>query len=126
MTEFADLLQKYGGWGLSAILMLAVIRLYQDNQALSRGFVERIIAGLAAATAAAGGVEKALAELTRLMEASRETVGGHSNRLDVLVEKIQHGFGNTSAAMQAVANELQRLKDRDDRRQSDHDTRGRS
>ena len=80
MTEFAALLKDYGGWGLSAILMVVIIRLYADNQALSKGFIERIIAGLAAATAAAGGVEKALGELNRLMDASRDAVGGQRQR----------------------------------------------
>lgn len=122
--ELYDLLSK-GGWGLSAILMLVIVVLYRDNQKLSTGYIERIIAGLDAATGAAGSVQAALNELRNLIDASGKAVGEHSHQIAILVEKVQHGFGNTASAMQAVANELQRLRDRDERRQRDQDDRGR-
>jgi hypothetical protein len=123
--ELAGILKDYGPWGLSAILMVVVAKLYADNQKLSTGYIERIIAGLDAATGAATSVQGALNELRNLMDSSGKAVGEHSHQIAILVEKVQHGFGNTASAMQAVANELTRLRDRDDRRQRDHDDRGR-
>ncbi|GEM_PF-5790509 len=123
--ELAGILKDYGPWGLCAILMLVIAKLYRDNQTLSTGYIERIIAGLDAATGAAGSVQTALNELRALIDASGKASGENSHQIAILVEKVQHGFGNSVSTMQAVANELQRLRDRDDRRQRDHDDRGR-
>lgn len=120
--DIAGLLREYGGWGLSAILMGVIAKQYADNKALSGGHIERLITGLTAATQAAGGVQGALNELRALIDASGKTIGDHTHQIGILIEKVQHGFGNTSQAMQGVTNELQRI--RDDRR--DRAERGRS
>lgn len=119
--DVAGLLKEYGGWGLSAILMGVIAKQYADNKALSGGHIERLITGLTAATQAAGSVQSALNELRALIDASGKTIGDHTHQIGILIEKVQHGFGNTSSAMQGVTNELQRI--RDDRR--DRADRGR-
>ncbi|MFK5596502.1 hypothetical protein ACFZ8E_05790 [Methylobacterium sp. HMF5984] len=124
-VEIAGILKDYGPWGLCAILMLVIAKLYRDNQALSTGYIERVILGLNAATSASTSVQGALSELRHLIDASGKAVGEHSGHIALLVEKVQHGFGNTASAMQAVANELQRLRDRDDQRNRDRNDRGR-
>jgi hypothetical protein len=124
-VEIAGILKDYGPWGLCAILMLVIAKLYSDNQALSTGYIERVILGLNAATSASTSVQGALSELRHLIDASGKAVGEHSGHIALLVEKVQHGFGNTASAMQAVANELQRLRDRDDQRNRDRNDRGR-
>ncbi|BAU93350.1 hypothetical protein MPPM_4745 [Methylorubrum populi] len=113
--DVAGLLREYGGWGLSAILMGVIAKQYADNKALSGGHIERLITGLTAATQAAGGVQSALNELRALIDASGKTIGDHTHQIGILIEKVQHGFGNTSQAMQGVTSELQRI--RDDRRE---------
>lgn len=121
-VALAAMLKDYGPWGICAILLIAVLKLYADNKALSSGHIERLITGLTAATQAAGGVQGALNELRALIDASGKTIGDHTHQIGILIEKVQHGFGNTSQAMQGVTNELQRI--RDDRR--DRAERGRS
>jgi len=120
--DIAALLKEFGGWGLSAILMGVVAKQYADIKALSTGHIERLITGLAAGTKAADSVQSALHELRSLIDASGKTVGEHTHQIGILIEKVQHGFGNTSSAMQGVTNELQRI--RDDRRNAAE--RGRS
>lgn len=124
--DIAGLLKEYGGWGLSAILMAVIAKLHADNQRLSGGQIERVITGLAAGTKAAEGVQAALNELRALIDASGKTVGEHTHQIGILIEKVQHGFGNTSSAMQGVTSELQRI--RDDRRERERERidRGRS
>lgn len=124
--DIAGLLKEYGGWGLSAILMAVIAKLHADNQRLGSGQIERVITGLAAGTKAADGVQAALNELRALIDASGKTVGEHTHQIGILIEKVQHGFGNTSQAMQGVTSELQRI--RDDRRERERERidRGRS
>jgi len=114
--EIAVLLKEYGPWGLVALLTGAVIKLYRDKEALSTGYIERLIAGLVAATSAAQATREALSELAALIESTGKAVAEHDHRIAILIEKVQHGFGNTSSSLDGVARELQRIRDRDDHR----------
>ncbi len=124
--DIAGLLKEFGGWGLSAILMGVIVKLHADNQRLGSGQIERVITGLAAGTKAAEGVQSALLELRALIDASGKTVGEHTHQIGILIEKVQHGFGNTSSALQGVANELQRARDDRRERERERGERGRS
>ncbi len=55
---------------------------------------------------------KSLDELKGLFETIVKTVGEQGHQNQILAEKVQHGFGNTAASLQAVANELDRIRDR--------------
>lgn len=106
-VEIADALQKYGGWGVSAILMIALYVVDKDRTAIrdaQAALIERLVTAMNAASAATTQFEGALKSLTDTLEARGQTVGDLSHRIDIVVEKIQHGLGNLGASMQAVAN----------------------
>ncbi len=109
--EIAGVLKEYGGWGLSALLILAIVKLYRDKEALSSGYLERLVTGIAAATQAANTTKETLDKLGALIDASGETVGEHSHQIAILVEKIQHGFGNTASSLDGVARRLEKLSE---------------
>ncbi|KQP27492.1 hypothetical protein [Methylobacterium sp. Leaf100] len=113
--DFAGLLKEYGGWGLSAILMAALVKVYKDKDALVSSHIERFIIAIEASKNSADGVKGALQELRSLIDTSGKAVGDHSHQIAILVEKVIHGFGNTTAALEGIARRLERSPDRSDR-----------
>lgn len=112
-VEIAGMLKDYGLAGYGALVTLALVKVYRDKEALSTGFLERLVKGLEAATDAAEGTKAALNELRALIDTSGKSVGDHSHQIAILVEKIIHGFGNTSAALDGVARRLESMNGRD-------------
>lgn len=113
--DWANLLKDYGGWGLSAILMGVIVYLDRDRQACSRSqiiLVERLITALESARDATSRFEAALNSLKDTLDARGQTVGDLSHRIDLVVEKIQHGLGNLGGSMQAIVNWIEREKER--------------
>lgn len=123
----ATLLKEYGGWGLSAILMVVIWKLYSDNQSLSTGFIERLITALEAAKDAAERVEAALQGMRSTLEARGQTLSDLSHQFEKTSTDIRHVVGNLAATFDAVVSLLTRA--RQDKSENDRDeprNRGRS
>lgn len=114
--DIADGLQKYGGWGVAAFLMVALYMVDKDRTAIRNAqaaLIERLVTAMNAASAATAQFEGALKSLTETLEARGQTVGDLSHRIDIVVEKIQHGLGNLGGSMQAIATWIEKEKDRE-------------
>jgi hypothetical protein len=114
--ELADALQKYGGWMVAAILMFALYFVDKDRTAIRNGqaaLIERLVTAMNAASVATSQFESALKSLTETLEARGQTVGDLSHRIDIVVEKIQHGLGNLGGSMQAIATWIEKERDRE-------------
>jgi len=131
--DMANLIKDYGAVAGCVVLMYVVARLYNDNQRLSSGSLEKLIGQLEANKSATDRMFDALRELRGVLEARGHTVGDLDNRITLLIEKVQHGFGNTAASMEGFIRlfERERLRrgeertaDRDERA-ADRDTWGR-
>lgn len=118
-SEAGNVLLTQGGV-LGAVCVLLALALAALFVVLLKRFkryedlIERAITGLEAAADAASGTDRALTELRRAIDGDSKTTGDLGGQISVLAEKVQHGFGNTSGAMQAVARELERIRDRRD------------
>lgn len=120
----ADMLQKYGPYGVIAVLMFALVYVDRERQACQKNqiaLVERLVTAMHAASAATTQFEGALKSLTETLEARGQTVGDLSHRIDIVVEKIQHGLGNLGGSMQAIANWIEKEKDRDRNRAAERE-----
>lgn len=93
---------------LLGVAGLVIRYLYKSQEAKT----ERIIVAMEAANDSAEASKKSLDELRGLFETIVKTVGEQGHQNQILAEKVQHGFGNTAASLQAVANELDRIRDR--------------
>ncbi|MCX4195976.1 hypothetical protein OMR07_10565 [Methylobacterium organophilum] len=93
---------------LLCVLCLVIRYLYKSQETKT----ERIIVAMEAANDAAEASKKSQDELKGLFETIVKTVGEQGHQNQILAEKVQHGFGNTAASLQAVANELDRIRDR--------------
>jgi hypothetical protein len=114
--DLADMLQRYGGWAVSAVLMFALWAVDKDRQACQRSqiaLVERLVTAMHAASVATTQFEAALKSLTETLDSRGQTVGDLSHRIDIVVEKIQHGLGNLGGSMAAIANWIEKERDRD-------------
>jgi len=116
LGAIAVLLRDFGGWGVSALLIVALV--YRDRECQSCqksqiALVERLVTAMHAASVATAQFEAALKSLTETLDARGQTVGDLSHRIDIVVEKIQHGLGNLGGSMQAIANWIEKEKDRD-------------
>lgn len=114
----APLLKEYGGWGLSAILMVAVIKLWSDNKALSTTYLERLIVGLNEFKQAVESLKASIIELRAMIDARGAATSDLAHQAAILSEKVIHGFGNTTAALDGIARRLEKTRD--------HEPRGRS
>lgn len=115
-VDAAELLSKYGGWGVSVFLGFALYFVDRDRTAIRNAqvaLVERLVTAMSAASVATTQFESALKSLTETLEARGQTVGELSHRIDIVVEKIQHGLGNLGGSMQAIATWIEKEKDRD-------------
>ena len=123
-VTLADMLQKYGGWGVAVLAIIGLVYVDRDRQACRNSqiaLVERLVTAMHAASVATTQFEGALKSLTETLEARGQTVGDLSHRIDIVVEKIQHGLGNLGGSMQAIANWIEKEKDRDRNRARERD-----
>jgi hypothetical protein len=123
-VDAADMLQKYGGWGVAVFLGFALYIVDKDRQACQKSqiaLVERLVTAMHAASVATTQFEAALKSLTETLDARGQTVGDLSHRIDIVVEKIQHGLGNLGGSMQAIANWIEKEKDRERNRARERD-----
>lgn len=114
-TELADLIQRYGGWGLSAILMGAVVYLHrgwQGCQDIALRDRERLITALEAAKDASERFEGTLQSLRATLESRGQAVADLSHQVENVAIKVQHGIGNLSASMEGFVRMLDRDRDR--------------
>lgn len=114
--DLADMLQKYGGWGVAVLAIIGLVFVDRERQACQRSqiaLVERLVTAMHAASVATTQFETALKSLTETLDARGQTVGDLSHRIDIVVEKIQHGLGNLGSSMQAIASWVEKEKERD-------------
>jgi hypothetical protein len=132
LGAIAVLLRDFGGWGVSTLLILALVYVDKDRQACQKSqiaLVERLVTAMHAASVATTQFEAALKSLTETLDARGQTVGDLSHRIDIVVEKIQHGLGNLGGSMAAIASWIEKERDRDRNRAREREEdreRGRS
>lgn len=114
--DLADMLQRYGGWGVAVLAMIALVYVDRERQACQKSqiaLVERLVTAMHAASVATTQFEAALRSLTETLDSRGQTVGDLSHRIDIVVEKIQHGLGNLGGSMASIANWIEKERDRD-------------
>lgn len=116
--EIAGLLKEYGWPGACALLCLVIVALYktvQEAQAAQIRLVERLVTALEAAKDASTRLEQAQRSLEAALNTRGQTVGDVSQQVEILAEKMTHGFGNLGQSLESFVRLVERERDRNER-----------
>ena len=107
-----ELLAKYGGWGLSSLLICALIYVERSrNEAVSQNLVnlKAMLEALAGFKETLKEFASAVAALRAMLEERRYSIGDVSRQLDAIDTRVRHGMGNISTGINALATFLPRM-----------------
>lgn len=114
-VEIATLLKEYGWPGACALLCLVVAVLFSRLQGCHDAqirLVERLVTALEAAKDASARLEDAQRSLTATLDTRGQTIGDLSRQVELIAEKMTHGFGNLGQSLESFVRLVERERDR--------------
>lgn len=111
-VEIAKILSDYGAIGAIGILCAVVaflFKLLQDSQRSYVDLIQKLSAQIQANKDASESLEESQKSLFSNLELRHAAVVELSTRVQILSEKMTHGFGNTAQGQESVVRLLQYL-----------------
>lgn len=107
----ADLLQKYGPWGLIAVLMFVVWKLYEDNKTCAATALadrDKLILAQQAAAVAAEKCVSALEGIRITLMTHKDASEDLTKQVELAAQETRHAFANMRQSLEGIAGRLER------------------